>query len=88
MRDTVFTEGGLVMLKRSVWTAGIASAAVGLATFAAVSGGAGETERADCPGKIVCPITGELVCKDKCPLNESAETKAASALPACCRGDG
>ncbi|MCH8270912.1 MAG: hypothetical protein IH985_06840 [Planctomycetes bacterium] len=59
------------MLKRSVWIAGVASAAVGLATFAAVSGGAsgaGEPERADCPGKIVCPVTGELVCKDQCPL--------------------
>lgn len=59
------------MLKRSVLIAGIASAAVGLATFAAVSGGAsgaGEAERADCPGKIVCPVTGELVCKDQCPL--------------------
>ncbi len=76
------------MLKRSVWTAGIESAAVGLATFAAVSGGAGKAERADCPGKIVCPITGELVCKDKCPLNESTEAKAESELPACCRGDG
>ena len=24
-------------------------------------------ERADCPGKIICPRTGELVCRDKCP---------------------
>ncbi len=23
---------------------------------------------ADCPGKVVCPLTGELVCKDRCPL--------------------
>jgi len=23
--------------------------------------------RADCPGKIVCPRTGELICRDKCP---------------------
>ncbi len=24
-------------------------------------------DRPDCPGKIVCPITGELVCRDRCP---------------------
>ncbi len=23
--------------------------------------------RADCPGKIVCPQTGELICRDRCP---------------------
>lgn len=25
-------------------------------------------ERGDCPGKVVCPLTGEEVCKDQCPL--------------------
>ncbi|MFQ5429199.1 MAG: hypothetical protein ACE5E1_02715 [Phycisphaerae bacterium] len=24
-------------------------------------------ERADCPGKIICPQTGELICRDACP---------------------
>lgn len=24
--------------------------------------------RADCPGTIVCPLTGEEICKDQCPL--------------------
>ena len=38
----------------------------------------------DCPGKIVCPIDGELVCRDECPLGE-ASTKT-SAVPVCCRG--
>ncbi len=28
----------------------------------------GERARSDCPGKVVCPLTGELVCKDACPL--------------------
>lgn len=28
-------------------------------------------ERADCPGKIVCPLTGELVCRDRCPLGDT-----------------
>ena len=27
----------------------------------------GQAERPDCPGKIVCPQTGDLVCRDKCP---------------------
>ena len=25
------------------------------------------SERPDCPGKIVCPQTGERVCRDQCP---------------------
>ncbi len=29
-------------------------------------------ERSDCPGKVVCPITGEEVCKDRCPLLDAA----------------
>ena len=24
-------------------------------------------ERPDCPGKIVCPLTGTLICRDQCP---------------------
>ncbi len=27
--------------------------------------------RPDCPGRIVCPLTGEEVCKDLCPLQET-----------------
>jgi hypothetical protein len=29
-------------------------------------------ERQDCPGKIICPITGELICSDQCPLEDGA----------------
>ncbi len=29
-------------------------------------------ERSDCPGKVLCPITGEEVCKDRCPLFDAA----------------
>ncbi len=54
-------------------------AAVSAFGLAAVS-----TERADCPGKVVCPLTGELVCKDKCPLGESASTEEVT-VPACCQ---
>lgn len=27
------------------------------------------TQRGDCPGTIVCPLTGNEVCKDQCPLS-------------------
>jgi len=26
-----------------------------------------QQQRSDCPGKIICPLTGELVCRDRCP---------------------
>ena len=42
---------------------GLVLAVVSALGFAAV-----KSERADCPGKIVCPMTGELVCRDQCPL--------------------
>lgn len=28
-----------------------------------------EADRADCPGKMTCPLTGAEVCRDRCPLN-------------------
>lgn len=33
--------------------------------------------RADCPGKIVCPLTGQVICADKCPM--------AAEVPSCCK---
>lgn len=47
-----------------------------LALLAVVTGGSvlafGITRpsagRLDCPGTVACPITGEEVCKDRCPL--------------------
>lgn len=58
----------------------------GCASTANPSGGMGvvASERADCPGKIVCPITGELICADQCPAEGGAGTAVASARPACC----
>ena len=40
-------------------------------------------ERPDCPGKIICPLTGELVCKDRCPLGETE----AALTRGCCAAD-
>lgn len=38
--------------------------------------------RDDCPGRVNCPLTGELVCIDLCPLAAARESKAAA--PAYC----
>ncbi len=40
---------------------------VGLVALAAIVVAQGSAEPRDCPGKITCPITGEEVCRDKCP---------------------
>ncbi|MGE3108374.1 MAG: hypothetical protein AB7G11_03865 [Phycisphaerales bacterium] len=40
------------------------------------------TERADCPGKIVCAITGELICADRCPAESGMAV--ASGTSSCC----
>jgi hypothetical protein len=34
--------------------------------------GVGGAMRGDCPGKITCPLTGEEVCKDQCPLVDAS----------------
>lgn len=39
---------------------------------AAMTGGS------DCPGTITCPLTGKVVCIDRCPAN---------ATPSCCAPD-
>lgn len=39
--------------------------------------------RRDCPGKVTCPLTGEEVCKDQCPL---AARKATASVRDDCPG--
>ncbi|MHC4427782.1 MAG: hypothetical protein ACYS0D_04165 [Planctomycetota bacterium] len=72
------------MLKRIVSIAALFAIGAGVTAYAAV---VAQSDRPDCPGKIICPLTGDLVCKDRCPL--SAETNVSSAepstLPPCCR---
>jgi len=29
---------------------------------------AAETERSNCPGTIQCPLTGDEICADRCPV--------------------
>ncbi len=40
---------------------------LGLAALGALKPAAVEADRPDCPGKIICPETGELICRDQCP---------------------
>ena len=55
--------------KRVIWKGlGITGILLLVGVTVAASGFNSPTERADCPGKVTCPITGEEVCKDKCPL--------------------
>lgn len=59
----------LTMLKAALWTvATIAALAGGSSAYQLVSA---SPQRANCPGRIVCPITGEEVCRDRCPLVEA-----------------
>lgn len=44
---------------------------VGMTASGLGSGNAPLAERADCPGQITCPLTGQLVCRDYCPVGAS-----------------
>jgi hypothetical protein len=56
------------MMKMKAYVLSLAAlAGIGLATLGVVKLVHADTSRADCPGKIVCPQTGELICRDKCP---------------------
>jgi hypothetical protein len=52
------------MLKIALWTA-VAALVGGSSAYQLASSG---PRRADCPGRIICPITGDEVCRDRCPL--------------------
>jgi hypothetical protein len=43
------------------------AAAVGLVAVAGIVLAQSRAERLDCPGKIICPQTGERICRDRCP---------------------
>ncbi|HYE60710.1 MAG TPA: hypothetical protein VD997_01830 [Phycisphaerales bacterium] len=77
--------GGLTMGCKCKSVAVMALGAVGLIGAGAVVGlaggcssassrsemGAVNDERPDCPGKIVCPLTGETICADQCPARKA-----------------
>jgi len=43
-------------------------------TVAAYGFPVGPSSRNDCPGKFVCPLTGEEVCQDQCPLIDASRS--------------
>lgn len=42
-----------------------------------------DPNRADCPGMIECPLTGETICADECPL--TIGEKGNGDVPPCCK---
>jgi hypothetical protein len=69
------------MGRRALWILTLALVlAGGMVASGVMSGG---EVRADCPGKIRCPVTGEWVRRDRCPL--PADREKGSSEPACCR---
>lgn len=65
------------MLASTLGLVGGVAAVLGAMAFAKPT-----AERADCPGKIVCPLTG----KDRCPLGaQKTDAKEDNSIPACCR---
>ena len=70
------------MLKLITPLALIAAATIAATAYAVSS--SSPTDRPDCPGKIVCPLTGDLVCKDRCPLGTEQEN-VESVVPSCCK---
>lgn len=58
----------------------------GVLALGGIGWAAASSERPDCPGKIICPITGKLVCKDRCPLNgQNNAAQATTEVPPCCK---
>lgn len=54
-----------------------ASLGAGALAFNATATAGSAPERPDCPGRITCPQTGEVICADRCPLGAE--------IPSCCR---
>lgn len=73
------------MLKLMTPIALIAPAAITVTAY--VVSFSSSTDRADCPDKIVCLLTGDLVCKDRCPVHDT-DTAEAVEPPSCCPGTG
>ncbi len=61
--------------KRVIWSGlGLMSVLLLVSVTMAASGFSRSNERADCPGTVTCPINGEEVCKDQCPLIDASRT--------------
>jgi hypothetical protein len=51
-----------------------AVALLGFSAHGALQPVATNPDRPDCPGQITCPLTGQLVCRDQCPLLDAGRT--------------
>jgi len=71
-------------MKKSIVRAVVAVVVAGTGIGAYALAGSGGAARADCPGVIICPLTGEPVCGDRCPLN--AKRIESATRTACCGG--
>lgn len=69
------------MTKKTLWMVALALVLSGAPGAYQLVSGSGQ--KADCPGKIVCALTGQPICKDRCPLHPAADR--ASDSHACCR---
>lgn len=58
----------------------------GVLALGGIGWAAASSERPDCPGKIICPLTGKLVCKDRCPLGANSAGTADQTTKAGCAG--
>ncbi len=73
---------------KALWSVGLLAVLTGAAGAYGLANTQGEASkgdaRIDCPGKIVCPITRELICSDECPVGDQPQPSE-NALPACCQ---
>jgi hypothetical protein len=58
-----------VVVRKGFWIAGLL---LMLGVTVAAYGFSRAGERVDCPGTVLCPLTGEEVCKDQCPLTDAS----------------
>lgn len=70
------------MKKTAIWFATAALLGSGALAYALASG----EKREDCPGKIICPLTGQEICKDQCPLLTHGEAPSPSEASCCGAG--
>lgn len=66
------------MRKLALWGALAVIALGGAAAYPLAFAG---TQRGDCPGKVVCPLTGDEVCKDRCPLSAQKTDRTRADCP-------
>lgn len=71
-------------MKRAVFSL-TAFAVVGL--IVAVAGAAAGLQRSDCPGKVNCPLTGDEVCKDQCPVGNLTQENCPDRIDCPLTGD-